>query len=429
MPYYGSGTRARGSRFASVGLRLAGLARVATDDVAVTQVQWLSRVLAGRAMRPGSWRPPARARRGGRAGAGPEAVGSLPAAEAAITASRGSTSPTSCSGPPRSGRTRRRGTPSPSPGRGPARRRGRRRPLRARPRRPRARRLGPGPCALVVGAATALGEVRERISSRRRADRGTMGRAPPPRARSSRARRTDPGHRGGSLYGVAPRPAVADRHDRDHPAAYAEAATALVAQSLTAGRNVAELREIASRRRGRARRSPRPTTRSGPCSSASARTQGDLAPPGSDQAVPPSTGGRRRRRRRRHRAHPARLRRPHRPHRDRTALAAEASYAGRGPPPSPTPPGTTSCGWVVDVRGNASDDSAPCSGPSPPCCRRDGAGAGRREGHTRRGHRLDDAVRAARAAARPARPGRPARRQPVTVLTDGGRRSRARAWS
>lgn len=89
MPYYRERYGARGSRFASTDSAwLVSLAAL-PDDVAVKQVLWLSRVLAGRGMP--SWLMEVHLRaliaEVGDA-AGPEAVGSLPAAAVTLTSTR-----------------------------------------------------------------------------------------------------------------------------------------------------------------------------------------------------------------------------------------------------------------------------------------------------------------------------------------------------
>ncbi len=86
MPYYRSGTGARGSRFASTDSAwLVSLAPL-PEEVAVKQVGWLSRVLAGRGMPSWLMEVHLRAhRRGGRRRGRPQAVGSLPEAERSLT--------------------------------------------------------------------------------------------------------------------------------------------------------------------------------------------------------------------------------------------------------------------------------------------------------------------------------------------------------
>ena len=206
------------------------------------------------------------------------------------------------------------------------------------------------------------------------------------------------------------------------PAAYTAAATALVAQSLTASANVAELREIALEK-GRSRTSVAATY--DPIRAmlvGVGQAQADLAPPGSADAVPPSPG---------------------RPSAttsdgitvltlpgfaDLTALvgtgppsAAEAAYARAGSAAVANAARTTTCGWVVDVRGNASEDLATLLGAVAALLP---AGATLQR-VDRAGHRDevtvdDDAVRAGGRLLVPLDPVDRHDDQPVTVLMDRG---------
>lgn len=206
------------------------------------------------------------------------------------------------------------------------------------------------------------------------------------------------------------------------PSAYAVAATALVAQSLTAEDNVASLREIAVEK-ARSRSSVAATY--DPIRAmlvGVGQAQADLAPPGSAEAVPPSPG---------------------RPSAsttdgvtvltlpgfaDLTALVgtgppsqAEASYARAGSAAVANAARTTTCGWVVDVRGNASEDLGTLLGavaallPTGTALQRVDRG-----GHRDEVTLDDDAVRAGGRLLVPLDPVGRHDDQPVTVLLDRG---------
>ncbi|GAA1876803.1 S41 family peptidase [Lapillicoccus jejuensis] len=206
------------------------------------------------------------------------------------------------------------------------------------------------------------------------------------------------------------------------PTAYAVAATALVAQSLTAEDNVASLREIALEK-ARSRTSVAATY--DPIRAmlvGVGQAQADLAPPGSAAAVPPSPG---------------------RPSAsttdgvtvltlpgfaDLTALVgtgppspAEASYARAGAAAVANAARTTTCGWVVDVRGNASEDLGALLGAVAPLLPA-GTVLQRvdREGHRDEVTLDDDAVRAGGRLLVPLDPVGRHDDQPVTVLLDRG---------